>query len=136
MGGHGKKIQIANMCRSKPVLVPSGETAAYIAGLFDGEGNLHRTSRTQSWIITITNTNADIMQYLTNTFKGGSIGKGTHKNQSYAVGWALDYRFRICGAVNVLRVLRAMLPFLIIKRLKAETAIEDIESRYPISEMV
>lgn len=95
---------------------------AYIAGLFDGEGSVTITRRKQ-WnyfflTITITNTNKDVISKLQELL-GGSVHHKIYKNPKYKQGWYWQANTKRAGLI-----LEKLLPYLIIKRGKAEIAIQ------------
>lgn len=98
---------------------------AYIAGLFDGEGSVvivsPKTNGKRPWLqISITNTDKSIIDYLL-TSLGGHISR-THKpkpKQKECWAWRATSK-------QAIYILKCLLPYLWIKRHKAEGAINYI----------
>lgn len=115
--------------KTSSIILPTEITdIAYLAGIFDGEGNIYGQRRSiksfARWQICIGNTDANLMRWLRKI--GGSVtvsGKaGSNKRTKNMFSW------KICGLYNVLTLLGAMLPFLLIKKSGALEAISDIKS--------
>ena len=107
----------------------------YIAGLFDGEGSLsftknHRTDRNgakngkigYSPIITITNQNKVVLNLVKEFFNFGQVSGPREEN--------LCYDFQIRNLSDCIIFLKFVLPFLIIKKEKAEDLLSLCEFRF------
>jgi hypothetical protein len=108
--------------------LPSDEVA-YTAGFFDGEGcvsiarYLKRGRPYHCLAIIFTNTDFQVLEWLHRRW-GGYLSKPTH----------LDPRWRPCrnlrlSAGPALPLLRAMLPYLIVKKSQVEIALEFIDAK-------
>lgn len=101
--------------------------AAYIAGLIDGEGSiifLKRKGGGGSYRLVIVNTHKGALSWVQDVTNVGSIHGKTREAQ-YKKCWAW-----VCHAQTARKVLERCLPYLIIKRNKAQEAIaylSDIE---------
>lgn len=95
--------------------------AAWLAGLFDGEGSIIRphAHRTNSVRITINNTCQPLVQQIAQVTGTGNVLYRASKNPKHADQWVWQ-----CYADNARSLLRQMLPWLIVKREKALEAIE------------
>jgi hypothetical protein len=105
----------------------------YLAGLFDGEGNLQfksRTSRSVACKIAIYSTTAAVMKWLKDNI-GGTVCWGTKRVETK--GWKPIGIWEVYRAREVDLLLRAMLPYLIIKRRSAEQAIKLFSDRLQLS---
>ena len=113
----------------------TGQTQrAYLAGIFDGEGNLYAQRRQPAsfprWQLSVGNTDTNLMAWL--AAFGGNVrllGRAGHNKRTKDY-----YCWRLTGAANVLRFLLAVRPWLIIKRLTADEAIKTIRARMAITE--
>lgn len=108
------------------VIIPS-ECAAlgYLAGLFDGEGNLYwrrRTGRANSARLTIYSTTEAAIDWL-HTF-GGFVRWDTARVERH--GWKPVGRWEVNRTRDVIALLDAMLPLLIIKREQATAVLADL----------
>ncbi|MEM2338415.1 MAG: helix-turn-helix domain-containing protein [Candidatus Bathyarchaeia archaeon] len=115
--------------KNASIIIPQDPiTLSYVAGLFDGEGSIyikHRRDSLQNRVYII-NTDRNIVKWLKETFKGGKIvsWKDPHPspNRKQVFYWHLQRR------LDVLSFLKALLPYLKIKKETAKKAIEEIES--------
>ncbi|MHC1636323.1 MAG: sigma factor-like helix-turn-helix DNA-binding protein [Candidatus Methanospirareceae archaeon] len=98
------------------------EIFAYLAGIVDGEGSirLHRRRRKSIGYgleVVVTNTNRELIDWLYTNFKGyieKHEREGNHKT---------TYKWTVRG-INAYRLLKKMLPYLIIKKPQAELGIK------------
>ena len=99
---------------------------AYIAGLFDGEGNIMinkviKNKKTYYFLsINITNVNLDSLEYVKKIFNIGSISIGNRKRKN---NHRVVYKLRIYSN-EASFFLEKILPFLIIKKEQALLAID------------
>jgi len=102
---------------------------AYIAGIIDGEGCIGRHSgpKNRAWRISISNTCRHLIDWLIQRMPHATIREITYTNSRYKTRWDV----LISGDLPVYFLLRAVLPYLIVKRSRAEEAIREIEERYP-----
>ena len=108
--------------------VPSDEVA-YTAGFFDGEGcvsiarYLQRGRPYHTLAIIFTNTDFQVLDWLHQRW-GGYLSKPTQQDPR----WRSSRHLRL-SAGPALPLLRAMLPYLIIKKSQVEIALEFIDSK-------
>jgi|SRR6266545_7900528 len=108
--------------------VPTRERIAYIAGFFDGEGNIHiqRQGSGLRPMIAIGNTNLESLRMIRSHLRCGSIVTGTKQKAHYKT----PYLWRSCGTRDVYAFLKMVLPFLIVKRESAKDAMRTLRNRY------
>jgi len=117
--------------RSRTIEIPKDrETLAYLAGLFDGEGSvtakIRQHPKTGSYlasVVSITNSDYRLMEWLKRTLKGGRIHKVRHSDKNPLKPTKPCYRWEIARVLDVLPFLEAIQPYLIVKREKVESAI-------------
>jgi len=109
---------------------------AYFAGIIDGEGSIifHEDRPKTNFCIEVSNTDEKVMIWIQKLFapylkvvyrkRKRKSGFGVEKN------WKDVYQLYIAGIMNVYDILRAILPYLIIKRKKAQGALELMKERY------
>lgn len=96
---------------------------AYLAGIVDGEGSIgiarHRvTKHNRTYFrphLTISNTNEDLLEWLQARHFRGNLVMNTKHRPYFKIAW---------GGFSVAEVLKALLPYLVIKRRHAELLIE------------
>ena len=125
-----------NKARPQTIIIPKEQTElAYIAGLFDGEGNLqirHSTRKGRTSIACkacIYNTNTTVMRWLVGKI-GGSLRFDTKRTINK--GWLPIGVWSVYRAKDVRALLTALLPFLIIKRPVAVQALQHFEDRFKV----
>lgn len=100
----------------------------YLAGMLDADGSISivrafdkqlSKSPSHSIKVSITNTDKNLCEWLTDTVKGGSINTKTRQNKA----WKPAYNWCLYGK-NAEQFLVKVLPFLIIKKERAELAIK------------
>lgn len=110
---------------------------AYAAGLFDGEGCVHlRHQNLRPWktdgtkhvsrfmlMITIANTNRDVLDVLQRCFGGYVTTTAMSRRQ-----WKTVFRWVLTGAGDQRRFLTAMSPHLIVKRRQVEIALQYLDT--------
>ena len=99
---------------------------AYLAGLFDGDGNTFRNSNTGRWYLNVTNTERSILEMFRDAF-GGSIHrhrKAGEVGSSPIIARKNIYRWYCSGKVGI-KATFAMLPYLTLKKSKMEKALEE-----------
>jgi hypothetical protein len=113
---------------------PAGTEAAYLAGIIDGEGSiveqryLRKSDGTHRlwYVITVANTEKSLMDWLVQF--GGTIRANKQKvpvafvGQKTYFGKKQCYSWRTYRRSEVIDILRATLPFLILKKDKAQQA--------------
>ncbi len=85
---------------------------AYVAGFFDGEGNLHRIRKVSTVHMRFDNTCLEVLEEIRSflghgTFTDRGRQKPHHKDR---------YRLTISDHRHVKRILEGMMPYLIVKR--------------------
>lgn len=95
-------------------------TLEYVAGLFDGEGNIWLNPRRHGQILSITNSNRQVLELVRRFFACGTIQHVKLKTGKFL------HRWRICHHIPVNNILRRLLPYLVIKRKVAGRAIKYI----------
>ena len=96
---------------------------AYIAGLFDGDGAIHKPRKVHwfNYMISVTNTHKETVDWLSGF--GGSViavkKRRFHKRQQYV--------WRIMNKKGVISFLQDVLPYLIIKKDRASLVIERLK---------
>lgn len=103
---------------------------SYLAGIVDGEGSLtlsayHRSDEEQdrlryTAVLSITNTNLDLMKWLIRNFGGVYYCKDNSGNPK----WKLSYSWRPKGRRNTENLILALLPYLVIKIEQAKLFLE------------
>lgn len=85
---------------------------AYLAGIIDGEGTISfgRTKTSAFPIVTVTNTNKDILDFCLQ-FPGASLRKHSRSNPSHKPAWEVRWRYN-----PALNILDTVLPYLRAKR--------------------
>ena len=108
--------------------IPGEQTdLAYLAGIFDGEGYISPRRATQRGVVRMTyylgiaNTSTDLMEWLGRI--GGNVYSCRLRTERQVYEW------RICRQIDVLMFLRAIQPYLRIKRDKANRTIAHLEAR-------
>lgn len=92
---------------------------AYLAGFFDGEGNVHAaitTGRNVQFILTVTNTSLAVLEELRQCSGGlGTITANPHPKGSPTT-WATRYNWRIGSKHDLFTFIDAVLPYSRLKR--------------------
>ena len=94
---------------------------AYIAGIFDGEGDLGIRAG-HYWTLGITNTNKALVQWLTAKLPGSTVSWNRDRE-----GRAPCAQVKLHGNLKIRCFLMVVLPYLIVKRAKALEALTFIE---------
>jgi|SRR5215471_9944811 len=138
-GGRGrprqKQVFCSTRCRSLGVIKQAKISElsvlqqSYIAGLFDGEGSIVLYDRgyggRPQLRCSISNTFEPIQIWLKNTTGTGTIVRHIHPKET---GYRDSLTWQ-CYGQNAVKFLQMLLPFLIIKKDKAEQAIESQKPR-------
>jgi len=120
-GIHGRKI-------TNPL---DSTILAYVAGLLDGEGYItYVKSRSnpndiRGICVGISNSDANIMDWLIETFNCGVIYLDRPKNPNQRI----CYKWEIRAIVDALIFLKSILPYVKIKKAKVKQAIDTLEQR-------
>jgi hypothetical protein len=98
---------------------------AYVAGFFDGEGNLHMDKHTSTVQLRFDNTCLEAIEKIREYIKCGTISnrgrqKPHHKDR---------YRLTIANHLDVLHLLERMMPYLIVKKVAAQEMVSYIKGR-------
>lgn len=112
-----------NGVRAKTITIPEDRgVLGYIAGLLDGEGNIQFKAsgrhKTIGCKLQIYNTNQEVIEWL-----HANIGGGVMKQDRSKHGWKTCWVWSLYRARDMRMFLRAVLPFLIIKRNTAIAAL-------------
>ena len=113
-------------CKPSRLNLPTEATdLAYLAGILDGEGSITIAESPRNVVrLGIANTNVELMKWLLSI--GGGISecqrKANQKSQTPCYHW------QIYSRIDVRSFLAAVVPYMRIKRAKAELAIEVISS--------
>ncbi len=136
VGGRGNARKAAKLCsktcgtvetrlRLKARKMTVAERA-YLAGIIDGEGCIVATRHkrpTASWRLQVVNTDMGLLEWCIEVTGVGSITTHTHdtnfKRNFTVYTWA-------CYSAKAASVLRQIIPYMIIKRAKAEIALHQI----------
>jgi hypothetical protein len=93
--------------------------AAYIAGLFDGEGHVHIATTAQGGFVaflTISNTNKDVLKWVQSVL-GGGVSSWQPKGQRATGGaYRRIYQWAASSRLDMANALFVMLPYSKIKR--------------------
>jgi hypothetical protein len=115
--------------RRRTVSVPTGINLGYLAGLFDGEGNLQMRYKSETSLackIAIYSTTPEVMTWLTDNV-GGAV-RWDHARVKRR-GWLPIGSWCVYRAQDVAALLAAMLPLLLVKRATAVKTLRVIRSR-------
>jgi hypothetical protein len=135
VGRHRKNLYCSTTCRDEARTtrhLPLSETEiAWLAGIFDGEGNVAvrapLSQRAFGVIIQITNTNFEMLTAVKKRTGVGSIYQRPVKD-SDPLHWKIRYDWRTSGR-NAKSLLALMQPWLIEKRAKCEEALRTAATR-------
>jgi len=110
--------------------LPSTEKIAYFAGLLDGEGSMgiyHKSPSCVRVSLYITNTSEQLMKWLMENFGGNYILKERAGTISNLRRTKDSFCWRYYRNVEAYRLLKAALPYLIVKKSQAEYALQGLE---------
>ena len=127
-GGDGKKER-HRLSPSTPgmTVCPSETERAYAAGILDGEGCIMARPNHGNYFITVHNTNQEVLDYLQSVFRIGVVKERTDKGPLSKLP---AYIWQIYGAYPCYDFLKALMPYLIIKRETAKNAMKSVCSKY------
>ena len=122
--------------RSQTITMPSDRgVLGYIAGMFDGEGNLQfkhqHEGRSIGCRVIIYSTTLGVADWFQNTMQGGTILWDRARVKKH--GWKPISSWCLYRARDVASFLWAILPFLIIKKADAEKAIALFSEHFEIN---
>lgn len=125
---NGKRLNYSRVTKLKPV------DRAYIASMIDGEGCISvewggRDKNIPRIHVAITNTCEKLMTYLTDIIGGGVASSHLKSDRRVGVSRRTVYQYRISAARDVLCLLKQVSKYLIVKKDRADLAIEFIECR-------
>lgn len=103
------------------ISLPAQERLAYLAGLIDGEGSI-RIRKKQYPFVAIYNTHQGLMDWLAQTI-GGRVGVDKRGREP-------QYYWTIGAARDVYCLVKAIYPYLIIKKQDADIVINFLEEKY------
>jgi hypothetical protein len=110
--------------QSAQILIPKNEVdLAYLAGIIDGEGTIckPKSSGGVRWQFYVGNTDLNLMNWLEPI--GGLMGKREKPKPNYKQ----MYVWRIYRQSDICKLLKSVVPYMIIKKDAALQAIEEIE---------
>jgi len=118
---------------SRTIKIPDKLSLAYAAGFFDGEGyvglNKHKYKNKTFEIaqLKIDNTCKEVINWFKSTFQAGSIrvDEREKKNPKHKT----SYTWFLSRQLDILFFLKALLPFLKVKKIKAQKIIMFLEGR-------
>jgi hypothetical protein len=104
---------------------------AYIAGILDGEGSITlwknpKKNNKPNVLIRIINTDKNLLHYLLKVIKVGSVYKVKTSPNAFKSNLQV-YQWAVNGTYTAKNFLNILMPYLIIKRSKAEKALKLIE---------
>ena len=119
-------MQRRGRIRNRLTLPTSSVDLAYMAGIIDGEGCV--TVNNGSWRVTMDNTDEGLVLWF-GSF-GGTRPKSTQpKNPKHKI----VHYWQVTSNREVYRLLMALLPYLKVKRFKAEVALADLNQRLDLA---
>ena len=108
--------------------MPKQKEIIYLAGFFDGDGCITTSPKT-NFRLTISNTNKEVLEIIKKKFKGNVNNSFLPKNRKHNISW----KWVIAKRTDVLRILKLIYPYLIIKKREAKLIINYL-SKYPKNE--
>jgi hypothetical protein len=129
-------IKPRNLCDITVKIPNDPVELGYLAGIFDGEGSIvfykgrKRRSEYSYLAVQITNTSKELMDWLTAKI-GGRIMPSSYRTR-VSKNWSICYQWRLPRAKNQLIFLRAIYPYLKVKKEKAQRAISMLEAKLGI----
>jgi intein/homing endonuclease len=122
---------IGRVRRASSISIPTDSLQlAYLAGIIDGEGCVSRQESSSSWTVAVTNTSSELEKVL------GGIGGLFYyppRRASLKFDGTLNkqrFEWKVCRAWDVLELLEALAPYLVIKKDRAAQAIDEIRERF------
>lgn len=94
---------------------------AYLAGIIDGEGTIDKQSGRGFWRVSVGNTNKDLIDWLHGIVPYSKVTKNKLRFH-----WKQSWRWALLSNIKVFRLLQVVSEFLIVKRLKAMEALNDL----------
>jgi hypothetical protein len=119
--------------RSRTITIPTDPIIiGYFCGLLDGEGHLQiaKGSRSVGCKMSIYSTTPEIMQWLTKHFGGKVI----YDKARVRRGWKPIGAWSLYRAQDVAALLNVILPYLIIKKPKAERALALFRDKFKVQD--
>ena len=96
----------------------------YFAGIVDGEGCIHCDKKHRVYRLHVSNTDTDLMEWLKERIGMGSYYREPTRQREH---WTPAYTFVISAVCDLLGILKAIEPYLIIKKQRAQEAIRILE---------
>jgi len=109
---------------------------AYFAGIIDGEGSIifHEDRPKTNFCVEVSNTDEKVMIWIQKLFAPYQkvVYRKRERKSGFGVkeNWKDVYQLYINGIMNVYDICRAILPYLIIKKEKAERALTLLKNKY------
>jgi len=102
---------------------------AYLAGLIDGEGSIIIPSARNLRVgLFIANTHKGVLEWILENFPCGNLRLVRRKQRRHYL--EICYQIYIQGTRNVYQLLKGILPYLIIKKDRAEYCVKFLEDKY------
>ena len=117
--------------RDKPLVkIPKEEwKIAYLAGIVDGEGTIDIREKKGVYNIRIHNTSRELIEWLKNEF--GGLVTGDHDKRNRRFGYKKSYIWISSRAIDTFNLLKALYPFLIVKKERAKKGLEILSRKFP-----
>jgi hypothetical protein len=101
--------------------------AAWLAGFFDGEGSLSnyrggRDGKYRSWILSITNTNQESLDFCKSISQAGVVKLKRRNNAP--THWKISYQWQVTAQRDIVAILSQIEKYLIIKKQPVHDFIE------------
>lgn len=137
VGGRGRPGRRQRFCskacnayarvREHKVKQMSATEAAYLAGLIDGEGSIIAVKRNQkgriTWRLQVASTTPVLLEWCIAITGVGSIVKRKSTNPKHA-----DSQWWQCYSWNAIEVLKRIMPYMILKKNKAQQAVNELSN--------
>lgn len=101
-------------------------TDEYIAGFFDGEGNVCIGKDLSHICVSMSQTSPNVLMLIQQRY-GGKVTETTKKNK--LLHWKRAWDLRFCNSVEVKRFLEAIQPYVYVKRGDVEIGLEFLTTR-------
>jgi hypothetical protein len=104
------------------LIIPSTNTeCAYLARILDGEGCISRLTKQRRWTVSIASTDVHLITWLER------IGGTKTTPQLSALSRKIVWKWQVASHRDIQLLLKAVLPYLIIKKEKSLQAIQEID---------
>jgi len=127
-----KKVKLRHShLRSKTIEIPDEVSLSYAAGFFDGEGYVNLVGhkyKDKNYFVAqlhIDNTNSEVIKWFRDTFHAGSIYVKHAKDSRHKT----CYTWFLTRQIDILILLKSLLPYLKVKKTKAQEIIRFLEEK-------